>query len=115
MIDPARGAQVAHHALVSQNLLRAANDGYDVSTLIECGADPMASGAWPIFSLVRYPSRGSWHESGHSLQLQQAAARATSQSLAVAVSRRRHQHGIRRTMLCSVETFSPCNIPSLYF
>ena len=39
VVDP------AHHALVSQALLRAANDGYDVSPLIENGADPMASGA----------------------------------------------------------------------
>eukprot|EP00277_Geminigera_cryophila_P000200 CAMPEP_0179425986 /NCGR_PEP_ID=MMETSP0799-20121207/12478_1 /TAXON_ID=46947 /ORGANISM="Geminigera cryophila, Strain CCMP2564" /LENGTH=462 /DNA_ID=CAMNT_0021200669 /DNA_START=48 /DNA_END=1433 /DNA_ORIENTATION=+ len=35
--------QMVHKALVSQNLLRAANDGYDVSPLIESGADPMSS------------------------------------------------------------------------
>ncbi len=34
----------AQHALLCQNLLRAANDGYDVSTLIDHGADPMTSG-----------------------------------------------------------------------
>ena len=31
--------------ILADTLLRAANDGYDVSPLIECGADPMASGA----------------------------------------------------------------------
>jgi len=35
----------AQHVLLTQNLLRAANEGYDVSPLIENGADPMASGA----------------------------------------------------------------------
>ena len=40
MLDPMQ----QHQALISQNLLRAANDGYDVSPLIEHGADPMASG-----------------------------------------------------------------------
>ena len=36
----------ANHALLCQNLLRAANDGYDVSTLIDHGADPMTSGTF---------------------------------------------------------------------
>lgn len=34
--------------MISQNLLRAANDGYDVSPLIEGGADPMSSGVFPV-------------------------------------------------------------------
>jgi hypothetical protein len=42
--DASQGEAKLHHALVSQNLLRAANDGYDVSPLLECGADPMSSG-----------------------------------------------------------------------
>jgi hypothetical protein len=42
--DASQAEAKSHHALVSQNLLRAANDGYDVSPLLECGADPMSSG-----------------------------------------------------------------------
>jgi len=48
--------QMVHKALVSQNLLRAANDGYDVSPLIESGADPMSSGADLFLHFRIHPS-----------------------------------------------------------
>ena len=48
----------AHYALVSQNLFVAARDGYDVSPLIENGADPMASGASLIpLSIAQPPAQ----------------------------------------------------------
>ena len=40
-LDP---QQQQHAQIVCHSLLKAANDGYDVSPLIECGADPMTSG-----------------------------------------------------------------------
>ena len=43
-LDPAN----SQHALLCQHLMRAANDGYDVSPLIDHGADPGAAGMYRL-------------------------------------------------------------------